>query len=80
MKREEKEELNSLRLRLKVMERVSEVASRIEDFEKTLSYRIRIDFDIVGLHSGDYDTSVYVDVDFSDFVKAEHDICSTGGE
>ncbi|OQX55729.1 MAG: hypothetical protein B5M53_03970 [Candidatus Cloacimonas sp. 4484_209] len=52
MKRELKEELNNLRLRLKVMERVSEVASRIEDFEKTLSELLSLAVEITSSEAG----------------------------
>ena len=49
------------------------------DLERTLSYRVKITFDIKGYYSGDYDTSIFVDVDFSDFIFNENDKCSTGG-
>ena len=45
------------------------------NFGKILSYRVKLTFDIEGYYSGEYNTVVYVDVDFSDFVKTKNDIC-----
>jgi len=42
---------------------------------RILSYRVKLTFDIEGYYSGEYDTVVYVDVDFSDFIKTQNDIC-----
>jgi len=45
-------ELNSLRLRLKVLERVTEVASSIEDFGKVLSRLLDLAVEITSTEAG----------------------------
>jgi HD-GYP domain-containing protein (c-di-GMP phosphodiesterase class II) len=45
-------ELNNLRLRLKVLERVTEVASRIEDFKKVLSQLLDLAVEITSTEAG----------------------------
>ncbi len=48
-----------------------------QQWRTSLSYRVKLTFDIVGYNTGDFDTSVYIDIDFDNFVYAENDMCQT---
>jgi len=49
------------------------------DIGKTLSYRVEITFDITGYYTGeDYNLTDYVDIDFSNFITSDNDMCRGG--
>ena len=49
------------------------------NLNKTLSYRVKITFDISGYYTGkDYNVIDYVDIDFGNFIKNLNDMCQGG--